>query len=114
MRGAEQWLIEAIAKKQLVEYTDPMNNVRTCEPHLYALGAGNREILIVYQVDVGAGSVANEQLWKIVEADRVSPCSPVRLFSKTRAIPAQHAERVRQVYAQSSDADRSRKGSAPR
>lgn len=112
MSEATGWLIEAIERKQLIEFSD-MGYWRTCEPHVYAQGPGGREILIAFQIDVGHGSAPNEQLWKLVDASRARLVEPARLFSKTRPIPTQYAQQVRKVYAQVSDASHTRKGKAP-
>jgi hypothetical protein len=104
-----EWLIEAIQKKEIVEFSENGVHWRQAEPHMYALGPGGAEIVIVYQLDVGHGTVPNEQLWKIVDASRVVPSKTRRLFSASRAIPTQHAERARKVYAQASDTVRNYK-----
>jgi hypothetical protein len=108
-----EWLIEAIQKKQLIEFSENGEHWRKAEPHMYALGPGGAEIVIIYQLDVGHGTVPNEQLWKIVDASRVVPSKTRRLFSKIRPIPKRYAEQARKVYAQASDAFHKCKGSAP-
>jgi hypothetical protein len=98
MSGAEQWLIEAIEQRKLVQRM-MRSQVTLFEPQAYVRVSGGRDAMIAYQVEgESRHHAALHQWFVLILSEEALVPDPKRRFSAAREIPPNYQSQIQKLY----------------